>query len=81
MLVKYCELLYPAADGKSKFLGWYQCDREDFFEYFQKKPKSVWMIGVELADGRRWHWSRKHGWTRIKTWKIDKRAVIMNKKK
>ena len=74
MLVKYCELLYPVA-GKSKFLGWYVCDREDFYEFFNKKSANVWMIGVVTEDGRKWHWSKNRGWIPVKDWQIDKNFV------
>lgn len=63
MLVTYYEGYRKL--GKSHCAGPFQCDRDDFYTYWQYRPDNVYFLNVYLQNGEHWTWTREKKWQHI----------------
>lgn len=70
MLMEYYEGI-KKPNGKLHIAGKYQCETDDFYKYWQNRPKDVFYVNVYLKDGRHYEWSKQKGWNSVRGLRID----------
>lgn len=54
VLIEYSE--WGTTPYGERYLGKYQCDKDEFSNYWKHRPANLTAVDVSLPDGRRWIW-------------------------
>ena len=72
MLVWY---MYYSSKNTENAGYWFQCDKEDFIQFFKHKPDDILRILVKTEDGRVFQWIKKYDcWSEIPVKKNSPKA-------